>query len=180
MSEKTGIDTKDIWSGLPPWARGTIVVGGFVIIIYIGFTIKNSLENAKNAKLENAAAVTANADLQNLKAQGINPSYSISQYEAWSQSIAQAVGGCSTDTDTINAIFQQMVNTADVLQLVAQFGIRNAQPCGFSTPISYMIYMFNDKAFGGSLPYLLTWGLSSSALKTVNGILSGKGITYQF
>jgi hypothetical protein len=180
MPEKSSIGTKDIWMGLPPWARGTIIVGGSVLVVYIGFTIKNWIQDAKNAKLENAAAVTANEDLQNLKAQGINPSFPISQYEAWSQSIVQAVGGCIADTDTINAIFQQMTNLADVLQLVAQFGIRNAQPCAFSTPISAVIYMFNDKAFGGSLPYLLTWGLSSSALKTVNGILSAKGISYQF
>lgn len=171
---------KYIYAGLPPWARGAIIVGGIVVITYIGFTIYNEIANAAAAKAANAAAVDATNDLKTLAAQGIIPSYPSSQYESWSQSIAQAVGGCITDTGTIDAIFAQMKNTADVLQLVSTFAIRNVQPCGFSTPISYVEYMFNSQAFGGSLPYLLNWGMSQSDLKALNAQLSAAGLNYQF
>lgn len=180
MSAAAVSGAKYVYGGLPGWARGTIIVGGAVLVVYIGFTIKNALENAANAKAENAAAETAAAGLTALKAQGIVPSYDLAQYETWSQSIMQAIGGCFADTSTINAIFNQMQNQADVLELIAQFGLRNVSPCAASTPISYIYFMFNNKAFGGSLPYLLTWGLSSSDLKGVNAILTGKGIPYQF
>lgn len=180
MSTAAASGAKYVYGGLPGWARGTLIVGGAILVVYVGFTIKNAIENAANAKAENAAAETAAAGLAALKAQGIVPSYDVSQYETWSQSIAQAVGGCFADTATINAVFTQMQNQADVLELIAQFGLRNASPCAASTPLSYIEYMFNNKAFGGSLPYLLTWGLSASDLKGVNAILTGKGIPYQF
>ena len=180
MANEAVNNTKFFYSGLPPWARGVILVGAFGLIVYVGFAIKNSIENAKQAKLLNAAAVTAANDLAALKAQGVAPSFISSQYEVWSQTIVDAIGGCISDYDTIFNIFRQMVNKADVLQLIVTFGIRNAQPCGFSTPISYLEYMVDKSQFGGSLPYLLTWGLSSSHLTDLNSILAGLGINYTF
>lgn len=178
--EKHGENVKFFYAGLPPWARGVLLVGIFAVVVYVGVTIKNQITDAANAKAQNQVAVDAANDLKGLAQQGIVPSYQSSQYESWAQAIVQAIGGCLADLSSVQLIFQQMKNQADILQLITTFGIRPCQPCGFSTPISYVQYMFNNNAFGGSLPYLLQWAFSSSDLAKLNSTLTAQGITYQF
>jgi|SRR5271156_5770955 len=178
MANQSGAQV--VYEGMPPWARGVIIVGSFVVVVYIGFVIYNSVTNANNEQTLNQAGTTAATDLKTLEAQGINPTYDQSQYETWCETIVEAIGGCTTDSSSILAIFQQMKNLADVLQLVGQFGIRSAQPCAFTAPVSYVKYLLNSNSYQGSLPYMLQWALSALDKNTLNTYLSAQSINYQF
>lgn len=180
MSKPAAENVKFFYSGLPPWARGVVIVGAFLVVVYVGYTIKNELTDAANARAQNAAAAAAAGDLAGLKQQGIVPSFDSSQYESWSQAIVQAIGGCIGDSSAVLAIFQQLSNQADVLQLIVTFGIRPVDPCSLSQFGTWVKSFWNSNAFSGSLPYMIQWGLSNSDKTMLNQALTAKGITYQF
>jgi hypothetical protein len=146
----------------------------------LGYGIYRAIKKEGDKKEATQGAQAAKTELQQLAAQGIYPSYSLSQYLNYADKLVQAMNGCGTDESLIYSVFNQMKNKADVLQLVASFGLRYYTPCAFSDPISYGIWQFNDKAYGGELATWLSYDLSDGEIENINGILRSKGISYQF
>lgn len=160
-----------------PGAVKVIVVAGVGLL---GYSLYRAWKKNQDEADANHAADQANAELQLLEQQGITPTLSLSEFENMSQTIVTAVDGCGTDEDAIFSVFNRLSNDADVRQLIKTFGIRYTQPCSITSPISYALWLANDKAFGGPLNIFLRYDLSDSDIATINSILRQRGIAYQF
>lgn len=160
----------------PPVVKGVVVVG----LGLIGWGIYRAIKKEKDRKEATQAAAQAQAELDQMAAQGVRPSYPVSQYLTYADRLVQAMNGCGTNEDLVYSVFNAMKNDADVLQLIASFGLRYYTPCALSDPVSYAIWQFNDKAYGGELATWLSYDLSDSEIGNINSILQAKGIHYQF
>ncbi len=125
-----------------------------IIIVYFVFRnkIKGLFSNLQN-KVENNQALN-----EEIKATGESTTYTESAYKTYAQRLYNAMKGIGTDEATIYAVFNEMRNTADVLKLVAVYGIRDNE----------------------TLSQWLHGDLSSREIKKLNQILTSKGINYQF
>lgn len=160
-----------------PPAVKIIVAAGLGLLGYSAYrAIKRNQEKNEALQAANAAA----AELAQLQAQGIRPSYTTGQFQTWVNALTTAMNGCGTDEQVIYDVFDWMENEADVRMLITTFGLRYIEPCGWHSPVEYLVYSVNDKAYGGDLSTWLRYELSSSEIAKVNSILKGRGITFQF
>lgn len=160
-----------------PAAVKVIAVGG---VAFLGYLLYRSIKRNQDEKEANKAAELAQGELQQLAQQGITPTLSDLELESMSQAIVVAIDGCGTDEDTIFSVFDRLRNEADIRRFIIVFGVRYTQPCAASAPISYAVWLANDKAFGGPLNVFLRYDLSDSDIAHINSILRSKGIVYQF
>lgn len=165
---------------LPPWAKGVVIVGGGAALYFTGVTIYRNYKRKKDAADATQAASAAKKELVNLKAKGITPTLSESQFQGLCEGLVQAMNGCGTDEQRVYDVFKQMKNDADIRQLIASFDLRYYEPCAASQPISYLHWQLNDKAYGGGLPTWLSYDLSASEIDTVNAILKANKVNYSF
>lgn len=164
----------------PAWAKGVInvvVVGGAA---FVAWQLWKGLKRSKEVKDANQMAEAAKTELQILATRGIFPSYYDSQYESMATQLVHAMNGCGTDEEAVYEVFRKLRNDADVLKLVQIFGVRYYQPCSWSQPISYAMWLVDDKSFGGGIDDWLAYDLTSSEIAKVNQILRSNGISYQF
>ncbi len=159
----------------PPVVKGVVVIGAGLL----GYSIYRAIKKGREKKEATQAAQQAAAELAILQAQGVKLSYPTGQYLIYADRLAQAMDGCGTDEDMIYSVFDAMKNNADVLQLVTSFGLRYYRPCSLS-PVEYLIWQFNDQAYGGELATWLSYDLSDGAISEINDILQSKGITIKF
>lgn len=157
--------------------EGVIIVGG---VFLLGYAIYRAYQKGQDEKQANQPAEAATTELQQLAAKGIYPTWNDAQYLNLSEQLVQAMNGCGTDEDAIYQVFSGLRNDADFLKLVQQFGIRYYEPCSWSSPISYLRWQFNDKAFGGNLSTWLGYDLTVGEIAHINSILSSHSITYSF
>jgi hypothetical protein len=158
------INVYNYYKGLPPIAKGIVVVGGG-LIAYL--TLNKLLKAAPpDAGEPNAAGEALNV----LASQGTYPTYTQAQYEGFANAIVQAVWDCGTDEDAIYNVMQSLQNDADVLKLIQVYGIREYKGC-FENFFSLV---------SRSLTATLSSELDASEKREVNNILKSKGITYQF
>lgn len=170
----------DDYKNLPPWSRGVIgivVIGGTALAIW---AIVRGIKKGKEIADANKAATAASTELQQLNAKGITTTMNISEFEAYSQKLVQAMNGCGTDEDQVYDVFRAMKNEADIRQLIVTFGVRYYEPCAADQPISYTRWLFNDQSFGGGLPTWLSYDLSASEIQNINSILKKNNINYTF
>lgn len=160
-----------------PGAVKVIVVAG---LAGIGYLIYRSIKNAQEKSQASQAAKNADKELAALAALGVYPSYNLSQFDVFVNTLVQAMTGCATDEDMIYGVFRQLKNEADIRQLIKSFSVQYYQPCAWTSPVSYAIWQFNDHAYGGDLATWLGYDLSSGEISKINSILSGNGISYTF
>lgn len=164
----------DYYKGLPPWAKGVAVVGGAIVVTIVGFKIYNGIKSAKannNAMLEAAKAET---DLSYYMSHGIFPKYPNSQYESWSNQLVSAFTGCGVDTSKVIAVFQNMVNDADVLKLVSQYGVRPFNKC------ASWVYVFGSGQNNMTLSAAIAYKMSQYDIDQLNSVLAQRQINYRF
>ena len=160
-----------------PSAVKVIVVAGLGLL---GYSVYRHFKRQQEERELLRAAQSANSELAQLASQGITPSYSDSQFEAFCVKIDGAVAGCGTDEEAILSVFSAMKNEADVRKLVSTFGVRYYTPCAYSDPVSYSIWLVNHQAYPGDLASFLAADLDSSDIADINEVLRSNGIEYQF
>ena len=168
------------YNELPSWSKGIIGIVSVAAIAFVGYTVYSNIKKAKDIKNANIGGKEAEKELKELAKKGIKPSYSPSQYTSWVQRLVEAISDCGTDEKSVYSVFENMKNKADILSLVASFGVQFYRPCGATQPISYAKYLVNNKSFGGSLSTFLQYDLSVSEIAKINKILEGKKIDYKF
>lgn len=168
------------YKGLPSWAKGSLAVGGLIIVGFFAYTIYKNAKIKQEEKKGRKAAEEAKKELNDLSKQGIIPSFGNSQYEIFVQTLVTSMDSCGTDEAAIYSVFNAMKNKADVLKLVEIFGVRYYTPCIATNPISYSKFLFDSKAFGGGISDWLTYDLANSERQNINNILSKKSIDYKF
>lgn len=170
----------EVYKGLPDWARGIVVVGGIGIAFYIGYTLIRRIRTQSEIKEAEKESDLAKDELKVLQQQGISPTISGSQVESIINSLVQAMNGCGSDEDMVYEAFKKLNNDADVQLLISRWGVRYYMPCAVTSPISYAIFLKNNKKFGGNLSTWLSYDLTNSEIKKINEILAKKGIKHKF
>lgn len=160
----------------PPAVKVIVVAG----VALLGYSLYRSIQRRKEEIDLLRASQAANNELVQLANQGIQPTYTDSQFEAFCIKIDGAVAGCGTDEEAIYDVFRAMRNEADIRKLVSVFGVRYFTPCVYSDPVSYSIWLANHQTYPGDLASFLATDLSIGDIREINEILRGNGIEYQF
>jgi hypothetical protein len=172
--------TIESYKGLPGWAKGTLAVGGLIVVGFAAYTIYKNAVKKRDLKQAQKLSQDASKEVADLGKQGIVPSYGQSQYESYALKLVLAMDGCGTDEQSIYNVFEAMKNKADVLKLISVFGVRFYQPCAATSPISYAKWLYDNESFGGGISSWLEYDLTNSEILKINGILSKKGIDFKF
>lgn len=132
-----------------------LIAGG----LYVGYKIVQFFAGS----ITSVAAATN--EVKTLTAKGVKATYPDSSYTQWASSIVSAgFNTLGTDEQAIYAIFKKMMNDLDVAKLIVAFGNQRVE------------FSFQSAPLGA----WLSSELSSDEMATVNKILSGKKIKYQF
>lgn len=170
----------NLTKGMSPTTKGITGIALVVAGAGAGFLIYNAIKKRADEKRASQAAQQASGETAALISQGIQPSYSDSQYSNFVHILTEAMNGCGTDEDSIYAIFDHMANEVDIRKLITAFGVQYYQPCAASQPLSYLRWQWDDQAYGGDLATWLGYDLSTDEISHINSILSSKGINYRF
>lgn len=186
-SENQKVGAYQWYKDLPPWAKGTAVVGvGFVLTLLGFWAVKYFRDKAAAKKAEQDLKVFK-GDLDDLGKKGINPTYPESQYRQWADAIGEAFTGCdfsfahlganyNTETfysDAGKAVFRivnQLKNDADFLALQVAYG---------KPTISKHWYCGGD-IVGRTLAGAINNMLEGAEVQALNHVLKDNHITYTF
>lgn len=175
----------NFYKELPPWAKGVIVVGGAAVVYFTATRIFRNIKNARNKRDAKKTQSEVKSELAQLQQQGIKKSYPDSQYNAWADKIEKQfdgidwkqnwfdkdvpiIGQWSGSGKSVAEIFKQLKNNADLLALVAAYGVRTYDQAGVFT---------GD--FTGNLYQAIQDELDKGEIDALNALLKKKGITYQ-
>jgi len=168
------------YNELPSWSKGVVAIGGLALVGIVGFTIYKKIKSKSELKINLKESESADDDLRDLESKGVRPTMSNSQIMTIINSLKDAMNGCGTNEQRVYDNFSKLNNDADVLLLIKLWAVQYYEPCSAISPISYARWMFNDKAFGGSLSEWLNYDLTSSEIKKINSTLAQKGIKHKF
>jgi len=162
---------EEIFKGLPAWSKGVIAISIIAGVVYVVYNIQKSV---KKKKAEEGAKKEVDATKQEADALNSNPStaakLSKAQMAIYANALFEAMNGYASDEQSIYRVFTNVNNSADLLGVVAAFGIRNISSGSLSLAPDY------KGALGGAL----NTELSPHELTVLNTILSKKGIKYKF
>ena len=71
------------YNGLPSWAKGTLAVGGLLIVGFTAYTIYKSVIKKRDLQQARKLSEDASKEVADLGKKGIVPSYGQSQYESY-------------------------------------------------------------------------------------------------
>jgi hypothetical protein len=170
-----------VYTELPSWAKGVVVVGGLAIGYLAVTSIISSIKGAANEKKQQKEVDTAKDELQQQINSGNKPTISRSTAEAISNGLIAAAQLCGTDDSLFLGEFDNIANQADMLLLVDVFGLRKKMRCPFTSDSydnPWCIIGCETKPM--SLSALVAGELSISQIRGLNDKLARKGITYRF
>ena len=179
----------EFWLGLPSWAKGLTVVGGLSLVGWAVIRVYSDVKAKKNNQQANQDAASAVTDIAILHQNGVDPTYVQNDFIGFAQTINQAISGCGNDTNTVMGVFGKMKNTADLLNLISAYGVKELDPCVLN-PFDIQTGTWNwigskvglTSKYSGSLPQALKMAYLSTpeTITQINTILSNSNINYQF
>lgn len=159
----------------PPAGKIVIIGVGALAAIAGYYAIRNTLQkiqHQKELKGQRLAVDDAKDTVKALAQQGQNYTYPDAQYSAWSSAIQTSFQGCDPFNDDVGAVANAINgarNDADIYKLIATFGVRKWDECGWGT---------------GDAEADLVGGvrneLSQDEINMLNNILRNKGIVFHF
>jgi len=165
----------DYYKGLPPWAKGVVIVGGSAVAVLIGMKVYNALFPSDIAKKNRAILDNINSDISAAQAAGIRPTYSDSQYLIYANEIYDGMRYCvGDDYNKVEANLKLMKNDIDVAKLIKAFGTRQAYCFGLDSGSPKDLFTFVASELGNE--YL---GLTSYRVTSINDDWTTKGIKYK-
>ena len=160
-----------VYSELPAWAKGVVVIGGIAIVYFTGRTIYRSIDKKVSAKKDAQTVRDVKDEIRQSQQNGKKQTYPDSQYKAWADSIEKSFDGCDpfeTAQNTINRAVRELKNDTDWLKLVDAYGVRTYDQCGWWMG-----------TFTGNLYSAISDELDSAEKSYINKLLSERGITYK-
>lgn len=153
---------------LPPWAKGVVVVGGGVALYFASKGIIDRIKaNAQNKNYRQSVD-NARKDLDALLKSGMKLSYSQSVYDGYVSTLLAAFNGWGTSTYHTFGVFAKMKNNADVLKLIATYGIQTIKGG----------WMQSD--YTSDLPGAISEEMDWIEIRALNKIMKDNGVSYQF
>jgi len=167
-----------VYTELPSWAKGVVVVGGLVVGYLAVTSILKSIK-AKKTKEESLAEVNnANTELNTQIQTGKGPTIARSTAEVMANAIVAAANDCGSDEQQMYAQFDKVKNQADILLFVDVFGLRKKVRCPFTDDPRESFFSANTPPM--SLSAMINSELDATQIATINNKLASKGITYKF
>jgi hypothetical protein len=167
-----------VYTELPSWAKGVVVVGGLVVG-YLAVTSILKAIKAKKTEAESKAEISqANTELNTQIKLGNGPTIQRSQAEVMANAIVAASNDCGTDEKQIYAQFDKVKNQADILLFVDVFGLRKKVRCPFSDDPRESFFSSDTPPM--SLSAMINSELDTTEIQTLNNKLATKGIKYKF
>jgi hypothetical protein len=167
-----------VYTELPSWAKGVVVVGGLTVAYLAVTSILKSIKSKKIEAESKAEISQANTELNTQIQSGNGPSIARSQAEVIANAIVSAANDCGTDQKSIYAQFDKVKNQADILLLVDVFGLRKKVRCPFSDDPRESFFSSDTPPM--SLSAMINSELDATEIATLNNKLASKGITYKF
>jgi hypothetical protein len=167
-----------VYTELPQWAKGVVVVGGLVVGYIAVTAILRKIKEAKTKEESLAEVNNAATELNTQIKSGKGPTIQRSTAEVMSNAIVAASNDCGTDEKQIYAQFDKVKNQADILLFVDVFGLRKKVRCPFSDDPRESFFSADTPPM--SLSAMINSELDATQISTVNNKLASKGITYKF
>lgn len=158
------------FNGLPGWAKGVLAVGALGLTAIVGFTVYSKVQSRIAHAGDFAEKADVKDEIKDLAKQNIKPSYSDSQYSTWANQLFAAMDGYGSDFSPIIRVFINMKNNADVLKLLAAYGIREISSGNWNP----------EPNFKGTLTAALTNQLNAKEIAEINIALAKRAITIKF
>lgn len=166
-----------VYTELPGWAKGVVVVGGlFVGYLGVNAILRKLKENKIKAEAEREID-NAQTELQKEINKGIRPTLSKTTIDSMANAIVSASNDCGTNEKQIFAQFDKVANQADILLLVQTFGLRKKVRCPFSDDPRESFFSADTPPM--SLSAMLNSELDTTQIQTLNNKLATKGIKYK-
>jgi len=180
----------EIYTGLPTWARGVVVISGIGIAFYIGYTLIKRLKKEGDEKKAMETVVEQKNEIKDLETTGLRPTFSDSQYKAWADALQSQFDGCdfnisdwyspflaiwnynnySNSGKKLVMIISKFKNDLDFLKLSTAWGIRTYDQCGWG--------MGNVE--NATLSKAVSDELNNGEISKINDALSKLNIKYRF
>jgi hypothetical protein len=160
-----------VYSELPAWAKGVVVIGGIAIVYFTGRTIYKGIAKKADAKKDSQTVKDVKDEIKVNQQQGQKPTYPDSQYKAWADAIEKAFDGCDpleTAQNTVNRVVRELKNNTDWLKLVDAYGVRTYDQCGWWMG-----------SFTGNLYSAISDELDSAEKAYINKLLTERNISYK-
>ena len=167
-----------VYTELPSWAKGVVVVGGLVVTYLAVTSILKSIKAKKNKEESLAEVNNANSELNTQIQTGKGPTIQRSTAEVMANAIVAAANDCGTEEKQMYAQFDKLNNQADILLFVDVFGLRKKVRCPFTDDPRESFFSANTPPM--SLSAMINSELDATQIATINNKLASKGITYKF
>lgn len=167
-----------VYTELPSWAKGVVVVGGLVVGYLAVTSILKSIKAKKNKEESLAEVNNANSELNTQIQTGKGPTIARSTAEVMANAIVAAANDCGTEEKQMYAQFDKLNNQADILLFVDVFGLRKKVRCPFTDDPRESFFSANTPPM--SLSAMINSELDATQIATINNKLASKGITYKF
>jgi hypothetical protein len=167
-----------VYTELPSWAKGVVVVGGLAVSYLAVTAILRKLKESKIKKESLSEVNGATDELQTEINKGKKPTLPRTTIDAMANAIVAASNDCGTDEKKIYAQFDKISNQADILLLVQAFGLRKKVRCPFSDDPRESFFSADTPPM--SLSAMLNSELDTTQIQTLNNKLASKGINYKF
>lgn len=164
---------KEIFTGLPAWAKGIIAVAAVGGTAFIGYKVYKGIQKTTEEKKDKELLNSVDKEIKDLEKR-MNPSFKQSEYLQYASTIHDSIMYCAGDNyGTAEDTLKKMKNDLDVALLVKAFGKR--QDYCFGIPLSeYTLFDYIQKELGNE------WGGTTGyRVKNINADWKKKGITYQ-
>jgi hypothetical protein len=159
---------------LPSWAKGVVVVGGLAVTYIFASQIIRRLRDSQKRKEKEKSVNDASNELKDLANNGIKPTITKSQADAFADKIVKQFTGADMFLQSfgvVKGIFSQLKNDADYLLLKQQFGLRTYND-------AFNVFGWNQVK-DVTLEAAIQDELTNGSISQLNSILASKGITYR-
>lgn len=165
--------TKNLYAGLPIWAKVAVGAGGVIILYAVGKKIATSIFGSADKKRYQVYSGQVDGDIKNLSNKGLKPSYKDSQYTSFANTIYNGMRYCvGDDYGTVEETMKKMNNDLDVAKLIKAFGLRQDSCFGINGA-QMDLFTYIQKELGNDYG-----GLTNYRVQRINADWKKKGITY--
>ena len=142
-----------------------------VSVLVAGYAIFSIFKIINKKGLTDTGVRDAKKDLKDLEKQGLKPSFSNSQFEAYASQLHKAMKDNGTDESTVFRVFGNMKNKADILKLIEIYGKRPETG-------GLVAGHFSDQDL--TLAEQIQSDFDDSDIEKINKIFKSKRIDFQF
>lgn len=163
------------WSGLPTWAKGTLAVGGGLVLFLVGKKVYRTAFPSSSTKRNKQLSDDINSEINKLKSRGMIQGYPDSAYHTMAATIYDGMRYCFGDNyGSVEDELKKVKNDLDVALLIQAFGFRQNYCFGLPSGEPKDLLTFVKSELGNDYG-----GLTGYRVTRINDDWKSKNIFYQ-